>query len=104
LPAGWSNILDEIQMRLDHAVASADARIADAVNHDSLIRIDQRHEEIAAWSSRLQRLRAFLDSADQVVRSVDEVLAQEETRLRQQIATSACVRQKLADEAGRAIG
>ena len=104
LPIGWSKILDEVQMRLDHAISAADAR-ADHVPHlDTETLRQERHQEIAKWNERLQRLSAFLESAEQVVQSVDEILHKEETQLRQHLTTSGTLRQKLADEAGRAIG
>jgi hypothetical protein len=127
LPAGWSQIIDEAQRRLDHAIALADARIAQlppkkvsgtfsdelADFHgpdggpekvpDTFFGHDRR-EEIAKWSERLQRLSTYLDSAEQVVHSVDELLQREETLLRQHVARSETLRQRLAEGAGRAVG
>lgn len=98
LPPDWSNILDEVHKRLDNAIAQADARIAQAPQPN------ETHLEITKWSERLQRLSAYLESAEQVVHSVDEALQQEESLLRRQLAASGTLRQKLAAEAGRAIG
>src|SRR5713226_5702076 len=101
LPAGWSQIIDEAQRRLDHAIALADARLkkvsgtfsdelADFHGPDSgpekVPDTFFRREEIAKWSERLLRLSAYLDSAEQVVHSVDEILHKEETLLRQHLA------------------
>jgi hypothetical protein len=124
LPAGWSQIIDEAQRRLDHAIALADARIeqlkkVSGTFSDELADIHgpdsgpekvpetffhARREEIAKWSERLQRLSAYLDSAEQVVHSVDEILHKEETQLRQHLARSGTVRQRLAEGTRRAIG
>jgi uncharacterized protein (DUF3084 family) len=104
LPAGWSQIIDEAQRRLDHAIALADARIEQLPHLDADALGHARREEIAKWSERLQRLSAYLDSAEQVVHSVDEILHKEETQLRQHLARSGTVRQRLAEGTGRAIG
>ena len=104
LPAGWSKILDEVQMRLDHAITAADARIAQTPHFDTAALKQEKHQEIGKWNDRLQRLTAFLESAEQVVQSVDELLQKEETFLRRHLAVSGTLRQKLAEEAGRAIG
>lgn len=103
LPAGWSKILDEVQMRLDHAITAADARVESMPQFDTARLTEEKHQEIAKWSDRLQRLTAFLESAEQVVHSVDEMLQKEETLLRHHLAASGTLRQKLAEEAGRAI-
>ena len=104
LPAGWSKILDEVQMRLDHAITAADARIAQTPHLDATTLTHEKHQEVAKWSERLQRLSTFLESAEQVVHSVDELLQKEETLLRNQLTASTALRQKVAAEAGRAIG
>jgi hypothetical protein len=104
LPAGWSQIIDEAQMRLDHAIALADARIAQLPNLGADALGHARGEEIAKWSERLQRFSAYLDSAEQVVHSVDEILQKEETLLRQHLAMSGTLQQRLAEGTGRAIG
>jgi uncharacterized protein (DUF3084 family) len=104
LPVGWSKILDEVHLRLDHAVAAADARIAQMPHFDVLPRWHEKHQEIAKWNERLQRLSTFLESAEQVVHSVDEVLQKEETLLRQHLAATGTLRQRLAEGTGRAIG
>jgi hypothetical protein len=103
LPAGWSNILDVVHMRLDHAIALADARITQLPHLDSEVLGHEQRQEIAKWSERLQRLSTYLESTEQVVQSVDEVLQIEETRLRQQLTASGTLRQRLADGTGRAI-
>jgi hypothetical protein len=104
LPVGWSKILDEMHLRLDHAVAAADSRIAQAPHWDASTRLLEKHEEIAKWNQRLQSLGTFLESAEQVVHSVDEVLQKEETLLRQQLAAAETLRLRLAEGTGRAIG
>jgi hypothetical protein len=104
LPVGWSKILDEVHLRLDHAVAAADARIAQLPHRDASTRLHEKHQEIAKWNERLQRLGTFLESAEQIVHSVDEVLQKEETLLRQQLTAMGTLRQRLAEGTGRAIG
>src|SRR2546425_364038 len=104
LPPGWSHILDEMHVRLDHAIALADARIEQAPHVDLVSLAAAQSQEIAKWSERLQRLSTFLESAEQIVQSVDEVLQREEADLRQRIAHSATLRQRLAEVPGRAIG
>lgn len=98
LPAGWSRILDEVHQRLDHAISLADARLAQLPHVELHSFADQRRQEVAQWSERLDRLSAYLESAEQVVQSVDEVLQNEEAILRQQLATSRTLRQKLAGQ------
>lgn len=104
LPAGWSSILDEVHMRLDHAIALADERIAQmpAAQDESLV--TEHQDRVAKWSERLARLSAYLESAEQVVQSVDEMLHQEETVLRNQLAATQTLQQRLADATGGAIG
>ena len=104
LPAGWSQIIDEAQRRLDHAIALADARNAQLPHLDVDALGHVRREEIAKWSERLQRLSTYLDSAEQVVHSVDEILQREEAILREHVARSGTLRQRLAERAGRAVG
>ncbi len=104
LPPDWSHILDEMHMRLDHAITLADARIAQAPHFDAGAIGHERHQDVAKWSARLQRLSAYLESAQQVVHSVDQVLYREESLLRQKMAASETLRQKLADNTDRAIG
>ncbi|MBI3823693.1 MAG: hypothetical protein HY289_13570 [Planctomycetes bacterium] len=104
LPAGWATILDEVHRRLDHAIALADTRIAHLTHLELDSFADQHRQAIAQWNVRLQRLHDFLQSTEQVVQSVDEILQQEESSLRGHLTKSATVRQKLAESTGRAIG
>ncbi|HZZ81047.1 MAG TPA: hypothetical protein VFE62_21275 [Gemmataceae bacterium] len=103
LPSGWMTILDDVHMRLDQAIASANARMDEMSMHSAPNMVEARHQEVTRWRERLARLNTFLESAEQVVQSVDEVLQQEETRLRNQMAASARLRQKLAQDANGAI-
>lgn len=104
LPAGWSSILDEMHLRLDHAIASANER-ADQLTHlEPEGFANERRLEITKWCERLQRLSTYLASAEQVVQSVDELLEKEATHLRQSLVASGTLRQKMAERAGRAIG
>ena len=103
LPAGWATILDEVHRRLDHAIALADARIAQAPQPDAETLGHERRQEIAQWNERLARLSAYLESAEQVVQSFDETLMKEETLLRQELAKSATVRQKMGEGTARAL-
>ena len=94
LPAGWCTILDEVQARLDQAITAANVRM-EPMSHDNPQSLaDARRQEIAQWSARLNRLSTYLESAEQVVQSVDEMLGKEETHLRQQLATCETLRQK----------
>jgi hypothetical protein len=104
LPVGWSKILDEVQMRLDHAIASANIRVEQMPHLDAEALGHQQRQEIVKWNERLRRLSAYLESAEQVVQSVDEILQKEETHLRKHLATSGTLRQRLAEGTGRAIG
>jgi len=94
LPPGWSMVLDEVQARLDHAIASASARIDQVPHSNSESLAQERRQEIAQWSDRLRRLSTYLESAEQAVQSVDEMLHKEETHLRQQMAACETLRQK----------
>jgi hypothetical protein len=96
--------LDEIHLRLDHAIAATNERLERIPQGDAAATADARQDEIAKWCARLQRLSVHLDSTEQIVQSVDEILQKEETVLRQQLTKSASLRQKLAETAGRAIG
>ena len=104
LPDGWSQLIDEVQKRLDHAIALADARIEQLHHLDAEALGRARREEIAKWNGRLQRLSAYLESAEQVVRSVDEILQREERLLGQHLQASRTLRQRLAEGRGSAIG
>ena len=103
LPVGWSKVLDDIQTSLDAAIAQVDAReqTNHAVNDDVASR---RHGEAATWDERLKRIGAIMDSAEQAVQSVDELLQKEETLLREKLAASVAARQNLTERASRAIG
>jgi hypothetical protein len=104
LPPGWSTILDEVQQRLDRAITLADARMAQMPHLAEATFGEERRQEIAKWSERLQRLHAYLEGPDQVVQSVDELLQKEESSLRQHLSRSGSLRQKLAERTARAIG
>jgi hypothetical protein len=93
LPPGWTAILSEVQTRLDQALASVNARIdPPAEPHES--NVQARRQEIDQWNERLRRLSTFLESADQIVQSVDEVLQKEENHWREQLALCDTLRQK----------
>ena len=94
LPAGWSAFLDEVQARLDRAIAATNARIEQLPQVNAVSAAQGRRQEIAQWSDRLSRLSAYLESAEQVVQSVDELLHREESNIRQQLTTSQSLRQK----------
>jgi hypothetical protein len=100
LPEDWTKILDDVHIRLDQAVAATDSRIAQLPHWDLPACVGAKQQEITRWNDRLKRLSAFLESAEQIVHSVDEVLQREETQLRQQMTVAATLRQKL----GGAIG
>jgi hypothetical protein len=104
LPTGWSKILDDVQERLDQAIASANARIELMDTYHAKLSSGMREQEVAQWSDRLQRLQTYLESAEQVVASVDQLLAKEETQLRQTQIACTTLRQRLAEQAGGAIG
>jgi hypothetical protein len=103
LPAGWATILDEVHRRLDHAIALADTRIAQAPQPDTKSLGHECRQEIAKWNDRLARLNAYLESAEQVVQSFDETLIKEETLLRHDLAKCTAARQKLAASTACAI-
>jgi hypothetical protein len=94
LPAGWSKILDDVQARLDQAVASASARMEQLPAANPEAPVNDRRQEIAQWNERLDQLSTYLAAAEQVVQSVDELLLREESHLRQQLATCETLRQK----------
>jgi hypothetical protein len=104
LPIGWSKILDEVQLRLDHAIASTNARIESTPLADPTLASQDRLREFAQWSERLLRLSTHLEATEQIVQSVDEVLQQEETRMRQMQGVCGTLKHRLAEGAGRAIG
>ncbi len=104
LPAGWAQVLDDVQARLDHAVARANARIDELSKTSAAAPCRDRALDTVDWGERLQKLRTFLESAEQVVQSVDEILHKEVTRLREKQATCETLRQRLAEGTGRAIG
>lgn len=95
LPAGWATVLDELQARLDQAITSANARIDQLSHANPVSHADERRQEIAQWSERLHRLSSHLESTEQIVQSVDEMLAREESHLRQQLAVCETLRQKV---------
>ena len=69
LPDGWSDILDEVQKRLDHAVALADARMEEIPHLDAEMLGREQRKEIVKWSDRFRRLSAYLASAQQIVQA-----------------------------------
>lgn len=91
-------------MRLDHAIAMADERIAQiqTVSEESLV--TGHLDEVAKWTDRLDRLNTYLESAEQVVQSVDELLGHEEAMLRNHLAGTHALKQRLANATGGAIG
>lgn len=96
LPAGWMKILEDIQMRLDHAIAETSARLDETPVPAPSDSLQTRHDEVARWQDRFGRLSAYLESADQVVQSVDEILQREEDHFRKHLAVSESLRQRLA--------
>lgn len=104
LPADWAHVLDEMHLRLDHAIAATDKRLADAPIVDVHALAAERRQEIQRWSERLKLLSSYLDSTEQFVQSADDVLLREERILREQLAQTALLRQKVAQATGRAIG
>lgn len=94
LPAGWSSILDEVHARLDQAIASTNARLESLPQANLESIAHARRQEITQWSERLTRVSAFLESAEQIVQSVDELLGREETQIKQQLALCETLRQK----------
>ena len=104
LPAGWMQLLDDVQARLDHAVSLANARIDALPDAEPISLCADRLQEIAHWSACLQRLSSYLDSAEQVVQSVDEILHEEAARLKNTQIAGETLRQTLAEGTGRAIG
>jgi TolA-binding protein len=104
LPVGWSKILDEIHLRLDQAITSANARIESMPSAEPMRASEERLREIAQWSDRLRRLSVQLESAEQIVQSVEELLQHEESRMKHVQSNCATLRQRLAEGTGRAIG
>ena len=94
LPAGWSAILDEVHARLDQAIASTNARLESLPQANPESVTTARRQEVAQWSERLTRVSTYLESAEQIVQSVDELLGREEAEIQQQLALSATLRQK----------
>jgi hypothetical protein len=103
LPLGWAKILDEVQLRLDHAIASASASIESIPSMEPTLASHDRLHEIAQWSDRLRRLGAQLESAEQIMQSVDHDLQHEESQMRQMQAACETLRHRLAEGVGRAI-
>lgn len=95
LPAGWSAVLDEVHARLDEAITSANARNANLPCSSAESLVSERHKEITLWNERLRRLSTFLESAEQTVQSLDEILKKQEAELRQQLAACETLRQKV---------
>ena len=80
--------------RLDHAIAAANERVDLMPHADTNFQTEVRRQEIAQWNERLLRLSNYLEAAEQVVHSVDDLLQREENHLRQQIVASESLRQK----------
>jgi hypothetical protein len=94
LPAGWSKVLDDVHVRLDQAIALANARMEAMPTTGTTAAAPDRRADIAQWVERLDRLGELLTSADQVVQSVDELLHREQTAMEQQLAACKTLRQK----------
>ncbi len=104
LPIGWIDVLDEIHRRLDESIAAADGRLREAETFETPSLLAERSAEIAQWNDRLRRLSSFIESSDAGIRAIDDALAAEETRARQDVAVCTRLQQRLADCTGRAIG
>ena len=104
LPAGWSAILDAMQARLDQAITRANARISELPEGETVSSGATHRQEIEHWSERLGRLSSYLESAEKLVKSVDESLDHEIARLRDVQSACESHRQTLATQTGRAIG
>ena len=104
LPAGWSSFLDEVQLHLDRAIASVDANYMSVPSEADALASTERLRDIAQWSEQLRRLSAHLESAEQIVQSVDEILQQEASRLRAIQSSCATFQHRLAAGQGSAIG
>ena len=104
LPAGWDEVLQEIQQHLQEALAAVDARLLQMQALDTE-QLTQQREQIAV---RLQQcmngLSDQLQTAETLVGDVDRALQESEATLHEQTTAAASVRQRLADWAGRAIG
>jgi len=104
LPAGWETFLEDVNRRLESALALADGRIAQAPASDAGQRAEERRQDVARLEWSLQGLGARLESTQRLVEEIDGALQAGEESLRQQAASCADVRARLAQWAGRAIG
>ena len=74
LPVGWSDILDEMHLRLDHALESANERLGPLPHFDTKAIVSERHQEIANWCERLHRLTTGPDPAAIVILDEADVI------------------------------
>jgi hypothetical protein len=103
LPADWPEFLAEVQRRLEDAVALVGARFEQMPMTNANQPAQERFEEVARLEASLSGLGAQLESAEQLVREVDQELESNEQALRRQSELSGSVRQRLVAWAGRAI-
>ena len=104
LPDGWEHLLDDIQLRLEQAVAAVTAS-ADALPTTATETVGpQRSEELAGLAEKLQGLDERAAAAAGHVEQFDQMLVAEETALQERLAAYESVRHRLAGWVYRAIG
>ena len=104
LPSGWSDVLAEIQHKLDQARDAAHDRLARSESAYIPPSVPVPRPEMTRLQDCLQGLSLRLEAVERLVQEVDGALQTGEHVLRQQKVLCGSVRQKLAAWAGRAIG
>jgi uncharacterized protein YlxW (UPF0749 family) len=104
IPPDWTTILDEIQQRLNDALATAQTRDEEEASWTATPICDRREEEWSQLTARLSQLQERADQAGSSVREVDRVLEEAQMALQGYVAACSDVRGRLADWTGRAIG
>jgi len=99
----WTNILDAVETKLDHALGAADRRAAGLpLPCDTSIAAAHRME-LSLVAERILRLQARGDQSQALANDEDLALGVAEDALRSRLAEVASLRQKLAASPGRAI-
>jgi hypothetical protein len=104
LPTDWGRMLDDINRRLEEAVATRDARARQAAEAAPAPADEERRRDWAELRNRLGGLEERARRAREQVDDADRTLQEGELELRRQLGAAEAARQRLAAWAGRAIG
>jgi hypothetical protein len=104
LPDGWEDLLDDIQRRLEQAVADVTASADSLPTAPAETVAPRRSEELTVLAEKLRGLEERSTAAGAHLQQVEQALQAEETALQERLAAYESVRHRLAAWVYRAIG